>query len=335
MPKQKSANPGSGATGDGLATIAADGTVLDTWFADLRLDANVATSGTMPLAASEATDAIGRKLIGAARRDPRRNVNVIAVRTRIDDISKPPIDIHDIFLRLQLLSHRIIKPHEASTEGMVAMSPAVAWTSIGPCLPEQLDAALWTARIEGFDIDVRGIFKLPRMTDYVRPKGVMIADTNRVWLGAYLAPGTMVTAEGFCSFNAGTLGACMVEGRISAGVVVGEGVHIGGSASLMGTISGGGKQVVSIGNGCLLGANSGVGIALGDNCVVEAGCYITAGMPVALPSGQVVKAVNLSGRPSLLFRRNSQSGRLEAVPSTRNWGGLNPALHPVKDAVPA
>jgi 2,3,4,5-tetrahydropyridine-2,6-dicarboxylate N-succinyltransferase len=164
--------------------------------------------------------------------------------------------MHDLFLRLQLLSHRVIKPREANLDGAIAVSQAVAWTSIGPCLPQQLDAAMFTARIEGLDIDVRGIFKLPRMTDYVRPTGVMIADTNRVWLGAHLAPGTMVTAEGFCSFNAGTLGAAMVEGRISAGVVVGDGVHIGGSASLMGTISGGGKQVVSVGNNCLLGANS-------------------------------------------------------------------------------
>ena len=201
---------------------------------------------------------------------------------------------------------------------------------MGPCLPEQIEALRWAARASSFTLEVRSIDKLPRMTDYVVPEGVRIADASRVRLGAYLGRGTTVLHEGFCNFNAGTLGTSMVEGRISAGVVVGDGTDIGGGASIMGTLSGGGKQVVSIGERCLLGANSGTGIALGDDCVVEAGCYVTAGTLVRQRSGEVVKAVELSGKSNILFRRHSQTGAVEAIPRNIPWGSLNPALHALR-----
>jgi 2,3,4,5-tetrahydropyridine-2-carboxylate N-succinyltransferase len=232
-----------------------------------------------------------------------------------------------VFLRLHLLSHRLIRPHTANLEGIFSVLPNVAWTSLGPCLPEQVDALRWAARASSLTLEVRSIDKLPRMTDYVLPAAVRIADANRVRLGAHLGRGTTVLHEGFCNFNAGTLGTSMVEGRISAGVVVGDGTDIGGGASIMGVLSGGGKQIVSIGERCLLGANSGTGIALGDDCIVEAGCYVTAGTLVKLPSGEIVKAVELSGKSHILFRRHSQTGAIEAIPRNQPWGHLNPALH--------
>jgi 2,3,4,5-tetrahydropyridine-2-carboxylate N-succinyltransferase len=210
---------------------------------------------------------------------------------------------------------------------MFGLLANVAWTSLGPCPPEQIDELRWATRSSSTTLEVRSIDKLPRMTDYVVPEGVRIADASRVRLGAYLGRGTTVLHEGFCNFNAGTIGSSMVEGRISAGVVVGDGTDIGGGASIMGTLSGGGKQVVSIGERCLLGANSGTGIALGDDCVVEAGCYVTAGTLVRQVSGEVVKAVALSGMPNILFRRHSQTSAVEAIPRNRLWGSLNPALH--------
>jgi 2,3,4,5-tetrahydropyridine-2,6-dicarboxylate N-succinyltransferase len=255
--------------------------------------------------------------------DAERGVREDAVSTVIVDLDAPPADVPDGYLRLHLLSHRLVRPHEVNLEGIFGVLPNVAWTSRGAMDVERVAAA----RAEGRRVDVRSVDKFPRMTDYVVPSGVRIADADRVRLGAHLAEGTTVMHEGFVNYNAGTLGASMVEGRISAGVVVGDGSDIGGGASTMGTLSGGGKEIISIGERCLLGANSGLGIALGDDCVLEAGLYLTAGARVTLPDGEVVKARELSGATGLLFRRNSQSGAIEAVPRQGDWGGLNAALH--------
>ncbi len=316
-----------GATGAGFATVTDQGQMLEAWFGLLALDQEIHATATATLSSGELIAEFGEAALKVARKDSLRAVSVVAIRTRIEDLSKPPVDVTDVYLRLQLLSHRLVQPRGLSLDGMAAILPDIAWTSLGPCLPEQVDAARWAARAQGLVIDVRSVFKIPRMVDYVVPKGVSISNADRVWLGAYLSPGTILTAEGFCGFNAGTLGRAMVEGRISVGVVVGEGTDIGGGASIMGTISGGGKQVITIGRHSLLGANSGLGISLGDNCVVEAGCYVTAGAPVSLPSGEVVKAVELSGRSNILFRRNAQTGKLEAIEAKKHWGNLNPNLH--------
>ncbi len=238
------------------------------------------------------------------------------------DPGAPPSDVPDAYLRLHLLSWTRVRPHAVNLDGIFGVLPNNVWTDDGPYDPVELE----TERARRY-LDVHGLDKFPRLTDYVTPPGVRIADAGRVRLGAHLAPGTTVMHEGFVNYNAGTLGESMVEGRISAGVVVGDGSDIGGGASIMGTLSGGGTTVISIGEGCLLGANSGLGISLGDNCVVEAGCYVTAGSIVTLPDGEAVKARALSGRDDLLFRRHSVSGRLEAVPRTGSWGGLNAALH--------
>jgi 2,3,4,5-tetrahydropyridine-2-carboxylate N-succinyltransferase len=251
----------------------------------------------------------------STRTDALRGVTIAAILTSIDDLAAPPADVPDAYLRLHLLSHRLVRPHH------------VAWTSHGPVAIEQVATVRARAIADGVHLGVHGVDKFPRMTDYVVPPGVRIADADRVRLGAYLAPGTTVMHEGFVNYNAGTLGASMVEGRISAGVVVGDGSDIGGGASIMGTLSGGGTTVNSIGEGCLLGANAGIGISLGDRCVVEAGLYVTAGTRVTLPDGEVVKAAELSGADGLLFRRNSQTGAVEASPRSGNWGGLNAALH--------
>jgi 2,3,4,5-tetrahydropyridine-2-carboxylate N-succinyltransferase len=249
------------------------------------------------------------------------------VVTSIDTLADPPQDAYDAYLRLHLLSSRLIKPHEANLDGTFGVLANVAWTTAGPCPPDRVDELRALVRGTGGILTVYGIDKFPRMVDYVVPSGVRLADGDRVRLGAHLAPGTTVMHEGFVNFNAGTLGASMVEGRISAGVVVGEGSDVGGGASIMGTLSGGGKEVIRIGERCLIGANGGVGISLGDDCVVEAGCYITAGSKVALPDGRVVKAAELSGVPGLLFWRNAQSGALEARPRKGTAIALNEALH--------
>lgn len=318
---------GPGAVGYGLATVASDGTVLDTWYPAPRVGASPSPTGTVILTQEQASLALGTASEACVRPDPRRAVASIAVRTCIGDLAEPPCDAHDVYLRLHLLSHRLIRPLEANLDGLFTVLASVAWTSLGPCLPERVEALRWEARSASLQLDVRSVDKLPRMTDYVVSSGVRIADASRVRLGAYPEPGTTVLHEGFCNFNAGTLGASMVEGRISAGVVVGDGTDIGGGASIMGVLSGGGKQVISIGERCLLGANSGTGISLGDDCIVEAGCYVTAGTLVRQPSGEVVKAAELSGMPNILFRRHSQTGAVEAIPRNRPWGSLNPALH--------
>jgi 2,3,4,5-tetrahydropyridine-2-carboxylate N-succinyltransferase len=263
----------------------------------------------------------------STRTDALRGVTIAAILTSIDDLAAPPADVPDAYLRLHLLSHRLVRPHQINLDGIFGVLPNVAWTSHGPVAIEQVATVRARAIADGVHLGVHGVDKFPRMTDYVVPPGVRIADADRVRLGAYLAPGTTVMHEGFVNYNAGTLGASMIEGRISAGVVVGDGSDIGGGASIMGTLSGGGTTVNSIGEGCLLGANAGIGISLGDRCVVEAGLYVTAGTRVTLPDGEVVKAAELSGADGLLFRRNSQTGAVEASPRSGNWGGLNAALH--------
>jgi 2,3,4,5-tetrahydropyridine-2-carboxylate N-succinyltransferase len=320
-----------GAWGYGLATIGDAGEkVLDTWFPDPRLGGEApGRPGTRLLGRS---DPIHHRdgphdLAAAAGRDERRGVRSAVVLTVIGSLADAPADAHDAYLRLHLLSHRLVKPHELNLDGLFGVLPNVAWTSHGPVDPERLEAARMRFRASGQPFAVTSIDKFPRMTDYVAPPGVRIADADRVRLGAHLADGTTVMHEGFVNFNAGTLGASMVEGRISAGVVVGDGSDIGGGASIMGTLSGGGTTVISLGERCLLGANAGLGISLGDDCVVEAGLYVTAGSRVTLPDGKVVKAAELSGADGLLFRRNSQSGAIEAMPRSGRWSGLNAALH--------
>jgi 2,3,4,5-tetrahydropyridine-2,6-dicarboxylate N-succinyltransferase len=258
--------------------------------------------------------------------DPVRRVVTEVVTTEIDP-SAPVDDAADAYLRLHLLSHRLFKPHEISMEGIFGALHNVVWTNLGPCLPTDFPSVKAITESRGEHLSVNGVDKFPRMTDYVIPSGVRIADANRVRLGAYLGEGTTVMHEGFVNFNAGTLGASMVEGRISAGVVVGDGTDVGGGASIMGTLSGGGSEVISIGRGCLLGANSGLGISLGDDCIVEAGLYLTAGTVATLPDGSTAKGRELSGVSGMLFRRNSVTGKVEMLPKTGSWGGLNAALH--------
>jgi 2,3,4,5-tetrahydropyridine-2,6-dicarboxylate N-succinyltransferase len=248
------------------------------------------------------------------------------VRTVIASLDDKPADTYDAYLRLHLLSHRLIQPHGASVDGIFGVLANVVWTSFGPCAVDGFELVRARLRRRGA-VAVYGIDKFPRMVDYVAPTGVRIADADRVRLGAHLAAGTTVMHEGFVNFNAGTLGTSMVEGRISAGVVVDDGSDVGGGASIMGTLSGGGTETISVGKRCLLGANSGLGISLGDDCVVEAGLYLTAGTLVRLPDGEVVKARELSGASGLLFRRNSRTGTVEALPRSGRWAGLNAALH--------
>lgn len=317
----------TGAVAAGLATLTADGTVLDTWFPAPELIAEPGPAGTERLTAEQAVELLGAAAAKAIRSDAVRGVEVVAVRTVIASLEDKPLDAHDAYLRLHLLSHRLVKPHGQNLDGVFGLLANVAWTSLGPVAVDQVETVRLNARAEGLHLQVTSIDKFPRMTDYVAPKGVRIADADRVRLGAHLAEGTTVMHEGFVNFNAGTLGTSMVEGRISAGVVVGDGSDIGGGASTMGTLSGGGKQIISIGERTLVGAEAGVGIALGNECVVEAGLYVTAGTRVTLPDGQVVKALELSGADNILFRRNSVTGTVEARPYKATWGGLNEVLH--------
>ncbi|SFI91814.1 2,3,4,5-tetrahydropyridine-2-carboxylate N-succinyltransferase [Streptosporangium canum] len=315
----------SGAHGAGIATITPDGTVLDTWFPSPRLG-EPSAPGTRRLTPEEAVEALGSAVAALLGPDEDRGVEVVAVQTGIAKLSEAPADAHDAYLRLHLLSARLVQPHGQSLDGLFGVLSNVVWTNYGPCPVEGFESVRLRLRARG-QVTVYGVDKFPRMVDYVVPSGVRIAEADRVRLGAHLAAGTTVMHEGFVNFNAGTLGASMVEGRISAGVVVGDGSDVGGGASIMGTLSGGGKQVISIGDRCLLGANSGVGISLGDDCVVEAGLYVTAGTKVALPDGRTVKAAELSGTSGLLFRRNSTSGAVEVVPRRGTGVELNSALH--------
>ena len=299
------------AHGHGIATLSGS-TVLDVWFPAPSLGALTGT----PDAA----------LVALATPDADRGVTREVVSVEIN-LASAPADAKDAYLRLHLLSHRLVKPHGQSLDGIFGLLANVVWTSVGPCAVEGFELTRARLKAKHGTITVYSVDKFPRMVDYVIPSGVRIADADRVRLGAHLASGTTVMHEGFVNFNAGTLGASMVEGRISAGVVVGDGTDVGGGASIMGTLSGGGKEVISIGEKCLLGANSGLGISLGNNCVIEAGTYITAAAKVTLPDGEVVKAGTLSGANDLLFRRNSLTGGLEAVMRTGTWGGLNSVLH--------
>ena len=295
----------------GLATFSGD-TLLDAWYPEPTL-------GTEPVDVP--------RLESSIHVDEVRGVDVRTIRTEIADLQTPPVDAADAYLRLHLLSHRLVRPRSIAMDGVFGLLTNVAWTSLGPVALENLTAVRLRARARHIQLTVFGVDKFPRMVDYVVPSGVRIADADRVRLGAHLAEGTTVMHEGFVNFNAGTLGNSMVEGRISAGVVVGAGSDIGGGASIMGTLSGGGTQVITVGEGCLIGANAGIGISLGDRCVVEAGTYVTAGARVNLPDGTIAKAAELSGQSDLLFRRNSLSGALEVLPRTGTWGGLNAALH--------
>jgi 2,3,4,5-tetrahydropyridine-2-carboxylate N-succinyltransferase len=243
------------------------------------------------------------------------------------DLDQPPTDVADVYLRLHLLSHRLAKPRTINLDGIFNILPIVLWTCAGACLPADFPSIRATLSVHGSQVDTHSLDRIPRMVDYVVPSGVRIADANRVRLGAYLSEGTTVMHEGFVNYNAGTLGRAMVEGRISQGVVVGSDSDIGGGASIMGTLSGGGKEQVSIGAGCLLGANSGVGISLGDNCTVEAGLYLTAGTKVTLIDGRVLKARELSGQSDLVFLRDSLSGTVKALPQRSQAVTLSPALH--------
>lgn len=301
-----------GASGTGLATTAADGTVLDTWY-------------PAPVLGPDADD-LAEELAGMAAHDPARRVTTSVVRTSVASLADPPTDAHDVYLRLHLLSHRLVAPHEANLDGIFGLLANVVWTNLGPCAVTDFERLRLRLRVRG-QVTVHGVDKFPRMVDYVLPAGVRIADADRVRLGAHLAPGTTVMHEGFVNYNAGTLGSSMVEGRISAGVVVGDGSDVGGGASIMGTLSGGGKEVITIGKRCLLGANAGLGIPLGDDCVVEAGLYVTAGTKVTLPDGGVVAARDLAGQDGLLFRRNSVTGAVEVLARTGAGVALNAALH--------
>ena len=302
------------AFGYGVATRAADGVVLDVAFHSLGFG--------VPTGKDE-RDLSAPALQANAK---IRRVKLENVFCEIE-LATPPKDAVDAYLRLHLLSNRLVKPHGQSLDGIFGILANVIWTSAGSCALTDFTQVRQALINHYGHITIYGVDKFPRMVDYVIPDGIRIADADRVRLGAYLSSGTTVMHEGFVNFNAGTLGTSMVEGRISAGVVVGDGSDIGGGASIMGTLSGGGKEVISIGQKCLLGANSGVGISLGDNCVVESGVYITAGSIISLPDGATVKARELSGATDLLFRRNSKSGALEALPRTGTWGGLNSVLH--------
>lgn len=307
------------AWGHGLATLADGGTVLDTWFPQPRL-------GSRPDG-----DEVPADLAVLAGHDAARGVRT-EVRTVEADLDAAPADASEVYLRLHLLSHRLVRPNEVSLDGVFGLLANVVWTDRGPCAVDDFEATRLRLRATG-PVQVLGVDKFPRMTDYVLPPGVRIADADRVRLGAHLAEGTTVMHEGFVNFNAGTLGTAMVEGRVSAGVVVGDGTDVGGGASIMGTLSGGGRERITLGERCLLGANAGVGISLGDDCVVEAGLYVTAGTKVTVVGGEdagaVVKALELSGRSGLLLRRNSRTGAVEVLTRAGTAGavGLNAALH--------
>ena len=299
-----------GAWGVGVATVAADGTVLDVWFT--RLGLGEAPAG----AAAPELD----------RENPTGTTSK-GVSILVKSLAEEPIDTAEVYLRLHLLSHRLVIPHSVNLSGIFGLLPNNAWTNFGPDPGRRRERRAPATARRRTDPQVKSLDKFPPMADYVTPAGVRIADASRVRLGAHLAEGTTVMHEGFVNFNAGTLGNSMVEGRISAGVLVGDGSDIGGGSSIMGTLSGGGKEVISIGERCLLGANAGIGISLGDNCVVAAGCYVTAGSKVTTPDGTVVKAATLSGKDNLQFWTNTQTGVLEVRPRSGTWGELNAALH--------
>lgn len=305
------------AWGAGLATIASDGSVLDTWYRWLGWG----EYGDDDCPSDEIESELGMR----DTTDEVRGVTIRPIRITID-VDESPSSPSDAYLRLHLLSHRLAKPRSMNMDGTFGALVNTVWTNLGPVAIADLDDVRLRVKLDGGALLVHGIDKFPRMTDYVVPTGVRIADANRVRLGAHLAEGTTVMHEGFCNFNAGTLGTSMVEGRISAGVIVGDGTDVGGGASIQGTLSGGGTEQITLGDRCLLGANSGIGISLGDDCVVEAGLYVTPGTPVLTADG-VVKARELSGRDNLMFIRDGQSGKVTARLRSSSWGALNDELH--------
>jgi 2,3,4,5-tetrahydropyridine-2-carboxylate N-succinyltransferase len=309
------------AWGAGIATVTNEGAILDVWFPVGSLGLGAATAEGVAVLVADAglASMIGPRVLPGLRTE--------VVETYVASLADPPAGTADAYLRLHLLSHRLVRPHQANLAGLFGLLPTVAWTSAGPCPTDRVTELRLLERANSRHLAVYGVDKFPRMTDYVVPDGVRIGDADRVRLGAHLATGTTVMHEGFVNFNAGTVGASMVEGRISAGVVVGDGSDVGGGASIMGTLSGGGSEVISIGERCLIGANAGIGITLGNDCVVEAGCYVTAGSKVTMPDGQVVRARELSGASNLLLWRNSVTGALEARPRTGSGIALNPDLH--------
>jgi 2,3,4,5-tetrahydropyridine-2,6-dicarboxylate N-succinyltransferase len=347
------------AFGIGVATVSHLGKVLDTAFPVVNLSENFGSAAILADAVGHkhgtATYDVSPEVLASCLQhfsafnddgDSHPNIDSIraardlvaltrplggvrkAVVVFIGALSDAPTSASDVYFRLHLLSHRKVRPNGISLEGIFSHLNNVVWTNLGPFDPEGFDLVRAKLRAKGNDVRVFGIDKFPQMSDYVVPSGVRIADATRVRLGAHLAEGTTVMHEGYCNFNGGTIGVSMVEGRISQGVIVGDHSDIGGGASIMGTLSGGGKEVVSVGDNCLVGANAGIGISLGNNCIVEAGCYVTAGTLVSLPNGEVVKAKYLSGSNDMLFRRNSQTGAIEAKPSgTAKWTGLNDVLH--------
>ncbi len=347
------------AYGIGIGTVGPSGAILDVWYPHVNVGqhsytaavaANVLgyTAGTRTYELSPSDlDAMITEIQAAEEVDvPHPNLTswralrqiVLAaahggerqlVAAFIGSLDDAPVDPVDGYLRLHMLSNRAVAPHGVNMNGIFGLLTNCVWTNFGPFEVDDFPVAKARLTAEGHTVHVRLVDKFPAMLDYVVPAGVRIADGNRVRLGAHLASGTTVMHEGFCNFNAGTLGASMVEGRISAGVVVDDGSDIGGGASIMGTLSGGGSDVISIGKNCLLGANSGLGISLGDDCIVEAGLYLTAGAQVSMPDGTIAKARDLSGASGLLFRRNSRTGEVEAKARTSgaSWQGLNDALH--------
>ena len=305
---------GEPAWGKAIVTVAGDGTPLSYYF-------------PRPQLGVPSADDSARRAVSDEQEDPVRGVRIARQLCAIADLDQPPADSGDAYLRLHLLSHRLVRPNTVSLDGIFKVLPNVCWTSLGPVAVGEIDAVRQRALARGIHLDVRSVDKFPPMLDFVVPSGVRVADAARVRLGAHLAEGTTVMHEGFVNFNAGTLGPAMVEGRISQGVVVAAGTDVGGGASIMGTLSGGGTQVISVGQRSLLGANSGLGISLGDDCVIEAGLYLTAGTVVLLPNGARVKARELSGLSGLLFRRNSITGSVEAIARSGTWGSLSNDLH--------
>lgn len=345
----------------GVGTVGPSGAVLDTRYpvvncGEHHLPAavvatvvgHVSGTATYPLTGEALVRAIGllapaeacpdydhpnlaawRALVGLAEAPAPLGGDRVFVASFIGDLTDPIIDAHDAYFRLHLLSHRAVAPHGTNMDGIFGALTNVVWTNLGPFETAGFETMRLALSAAGHAVTVLGVDKFPRLLDYVVPTGVRVADASRVRLGAHLADGTVVMHEGFCNFNAGTLGASMVEGRISAGVVVGRGSDVGGGASIMGTLSGGGKERITVGEDCLIGANAGIGISLGDRCIVEAGLYVTAGTIVTLPDGDTMKARELSGHNDVLFRRNSVTGAVE-VQSRRpdaSWAGLNTALH--------
>jgi len=328
------------AWGVGIATFSSDDArVLDTWYPEPLLGTTEAmvrlaeefghegAGATYELSRAQALDYLRVDTQQLTASDELRGVRRAVVVTFIGDLGEPPVDAHDVYLRLHLLSHRLVVPRGLNLDGAFGLLANVVWTNHGPCAVEGFEQTRMRMRVAGQHVTVFGIDKFPRMVDYVVPSGVRIAEADRVRLGAHLAEGTVVMHEGFCNFNAGTLGESMVEGRISAGVIVGKGSDVGGGASIQGTLSGGGKEVITVGEGCLIGANAGIGISLGDRCTVQAGLYVLAGTRVTTPDGQVVKAMELSGQDDLLFRQNSVTGTVEVLSQTVDWGSLNTVLH--------